>query len=53
MGKVTKQAQDYIAMKMKKLHGEGLTQSQAAGKAYGMAREKGYKIPVKKKKKGS
>jgi len=47
---VSADAQKWISSKIKYLiEEEGLTQDQAAGKAYGMARQEGYDIPEKKK----
>ena len=48
LDEVSDEAQDWISNKIGFLISkEGLTQKQAAGKAYGMARQKGFKIPKK------
>lgn len=45
---ISDEAQDWVSKKIAFLISkEGLSQKQAAGKAYGMARQKGYKIPKK------
>jgi hypothetical protein len=45
---ISKEAQEWISKKIEYLiKEEGLTKEQAAGKAYGMAREKGFDIPKK------
>lgn len=47
--KISGEAQKWVSAKIKYLvENEGKTQKQAAGQAYGMARQKGYKVPLKK-----
>lgn len=40
---------EYVSHKTPILLAEGLTKKQALGKAFGMARSKGYDVPKKKK----
>lgn len=42
---------EYVSHKMPILLAEGLTKKQALGKAFGMARSKGYDVPKPKHKK--
>lgn len=44
MAKLTKKARKYIGNKIRKLRKEGKSAKQAAGQAFGMARQLGYKI---------
>lgn len=41
----SKEAAGYISHKISKLRHEGKSQEQALGQAYGMARQRGYKVP--------
>ncbi len=47
----SKKAQKFISAKIRKIKKEGATQKQAVGKALGIARHKGFKVPKKKGKK--
>lgn len=46
--KISPKAKDFISKKIQKVEEEGKNPEQAAGQAYGMARQKGYKVPEKK-----
>lgn len=50
--KVSKKASEFISRKISKVKREGgVTQKQAIGKAFGIARGEGFRIPKKKGRK--
>lgn len=53
MAKMSKKAQEAVAKKMKKMKGEDKPQAQKVAIAMSEAREKGLKVPAKKKKKAT
>ncbi len=49
--KISKGASKFISRKIRKIKAEGATQKQAVGKAFGIARHEGFKVPKKGRKK--
>jgi len=47
--KISKKASKFISKKISIIKREGLTQKQAVGKAFGIARSEGFRIPRKRK----